>query len=439
MSAPQIRLKTEGFRAINKANIIIDGVTVVAGENSSGKSTLSKSLYYLFKATSQFDSLVRNELENDLQNVFRFVDIALYDLYPVKGDVQRALISNYQILRNNIRKPVEGQIDEWRNLIKGMSHAFIGPVFSSMQEKEWVESGVKRLQSIAQGLLGIENSEIGTTEHLFDKIGEFIASEYREAFETIKNRPNSLFIKSLRNTFSTGELPKVFEVYEFDDEIVSMTKENLGIPYSIQNSIYIDTPMMVGIATFQNNHWDDLNRLLEKRGASSFSDLSNIINNDIISGEVTVTENNAAPIDNFSFKRADGSIFNLLDCATGIKSFAILQLLLKNGSLNDKTLLIIDEPESHLHPQWIIEYARLIVLLNKHAGIKFFIASHNPDMVSAIKFISAKQGIENKLNFYLAEKVGDSYSYNYKELGKEIDQIFASFNISIDRMNKYGV
>ena len=81
-------------------------------------------------------------------------------------------------------------------------------------------------------------------------------------------------------------------------------------------------------------------------------------------------DDNYLTVNDFTFKRNDGSVFNLLDCATGIKSFSILQLLIKNGAINDKTLLIIDEPESNLHPQWIIEYARVIVMLNKHFGIK---------------------------------------------------------------------
>lgn len=141
-----------------------------------------------------------------------------------------------------------------------------------------------------------------------------------------------------------------------------------------------------------------------------------------------------------AYKRNDGRIFDLSECATGIKSFSILQLLLKNGFLQKDTLLIIDEPEAHLHPQWIVEYARMIVMLHKEIGVKFFIASHSTDMVSAIRYIAAKQEIQDSLNFYLAEDSEDSpYRYTYRDLGLDIDPIFKSFNKSFDKIDEYGV
>ncbi|MBE6247273.1 MAG: hypothetical protein E7110_07755 [Bacteroidales bacterium] len=135
-----------------------------------------------------------------------------------------------------------------------------------------------------------------------------------------------------------------------------------------------------------------------------------------------------------------GKTYNLLDCATGVKSFSILQMLLKNGFMSGNTFLIIDEPEVHLHPQWVVEYARLIVLLNKYLGVKFLVASHNPDMVSAIKYISVKEQVSNVLNFYLAELAdSNEESYRYRNLGLDINPIFESFNIALDRINLYGV
>ena len=159
--------------------------------------------------------------------------------------------------------------------------------------------------------------------------------------------------------------------------------------------------------------------------------------NKIISGEVSYSSDTID--DDFIYKRNDGAVFNLNDCATGIKSFGILQILLNNGRLNKNTILIIDEPEAHLHPQWIVEYARLIVLLNKQLGVKFFIASHNPDMVSAIKYIAQKEKVADSLNFYLAHKLPNTYRYYYIDLQRNIDPIFESFNIALDRINQYGI
>ena len=139
------------------------------------------------------------------------------------------------------------------------------------------------------------------------------------------------------------------------------------------------------------------------------------------------------------YKRDDGLVIDLLDSATGIKSFSLLQMLLRNGVLSENTLLIIDEPEAHLHPQWIVEYARIIIMLYKKIGVKFFIASHSTDFVSAIKYISEKQRVSKAVSFYLAEEdLNKSFSYNYKSIGTDIEPIFASFNKSLDKIGEYG-
>jgi predicted ATP-dependent endonuclease of OLD family len=272
----------------------------------------------------------------------------------------------------------------------------------------------------------------------FTQIKDFVESKFKEAIGKIKSRPASLFIEELRNVFSEGELPNKFEVLEFDDLIVSLEKKDLSIPYSIQNAIYIDTPMMLSDEDSHNVHWNDLNELLLEKGNHKNNQFTRLISDEIIQGDVVLGEG-AFSSEDFIFKRNDGATFNLNDVATGIKSFSILQMLLKKGLLTDKTLLIIDEPESNLHPQWIVEYARIIVMLNKELGVKFFLATHNPDMVSAVRYISEKQQILEKVNFYLAQKSEKQFKYNYQFLNKEIDPIFESFNIALDRINTYGI
>ena len=110
----------------------------------------------------------------------------------------------------------------------------------------------------------------------------------------------------------------------------------------------------------------------------------------------------------------------------------------KNGSINDKTLLIIDEPEVHLHPQWIVEYARILVLIHKYIGCHIFISSHNPDMIQAICYISEKQDVLKSLDFYLADE-DDNKKYTYRHLSKDIEPIFECFNVSLNKIEKYSI
>jgi ABC-type multidrug transport system ATPase subunit len=429
-----LRFFTEDFRAIKSADIVIDGITLVAGVNGCGKSTLSKLVYYLYKTLSNYENLVSEKLHSDLRDVARFLEIAQSELYKRKFDRSKRIEfrKEFESLTNSLftTTPNEKQLILWLNFVEKIE-------ISASLDDSMNPEVKKRLFLIVRDLLSKYNiKESNSSDNPFELLKHHIKSLFKESFGIIESRSIGIFKNQLMNVFHTKNLPKKFDVYEYGQQIVGLNKHHISLPYTIQEAIYIDTPMMLGVDVFDNNHWEDLNELLKKSDSNSFSQISDLISNDIIGGEAKF-DDGFLSINEFVYQRKDGSIFNLLDCATGIKSFSIIQLLLKNNSLNDKTLLVIDEPESNLHPQWIIEYARLIVLLNKNLGIKFFIASHNPDMVSAIKIIAEKENNISTVNFYLAEKTNE-FSYKYRHLGNEIDPIFESFNIAFERMSFYG-
>ena len=56
-----MKLNIKNFAKIKEADIVIDGITVIAGENNTGKSTIGKILFSLFNSLSDIDEKIFNE------------------------------------------------------------------------------------------------------------------------------------------------------------------------------------------------------------------------------------------------------------------------------------------------------------------------------------------------------------------------------------------
>lgn len=403
-----IKVVTENFRAIGHAAIQISGITVVAGENSSGKSTLSKLLYYLFNTSSNYEVLVKRQLFYEFEDLLTFVRIIYTDF--------REQLDHIDFVRFNKLFHETTYSD--------LSLEDIKLTFFLFLEKTFQKISFQNSNRYNQFINRILSKETGENNNL-ESLKKFVENKFKNAEDLIKLRPISLFTQELSHVFQSNILPKTFEVSEEEEVIVALNKPTLSISFSVNKAIYIDTPMSL-LSPGYYHHWHDLNTLLKKQEDTRLylKDILSLISENI-QGEA---QKDSLYTSDFSFTRSDGKTFDLNEVATGIKAFSIIQLLLKNGHIDNRTLLIIDEPESHLHPQWIVEYARMIVLLHKHIGVKFFLASHNPDMVSAIRYIAEKEGVLDNVNYYLAKKTEEDYLYNYRALGSDIAPILGSFH-----------
>ena len=75
--------------------------------------------------------------------------------------------------------------------------------------------------------------------------------------------------------------------------------------------------------------------------------------------------------------------------AEGIKKIAILDTLLGNRYLNTSSVVLIDEPESALHPSAISKLLDIVAMLTER-GIQFFMASHSYFVVKKL-FLTAQE------------------------------------------------
>ena len=100
----------------------------------------------------------------------------------------------------------------------------------------------------------------------------------------------------------------------------------------------------------------------------------------------------------------DGEKFDLSVLASGLKSYSIIRMLLDHGYLSRESLLIIDEPEVHLHPEWQLKIAELLVLIAKELKIKMILTTHSPYFLQALNVFNKKYSMKKKTHFYLARR-----------------------------------
>ncbi len=422
-----VELSVENFKAVKKADITLNGITVVSGINGCGKSSLSQLLYYSFYYANRYDEMIDNALNTELS---KYAEVLKQIERETKADT--SAVDSIIIRYNSVKEK-----EQFLHYVEELFTRFL--YYQDFVNKKGNKDTVNSFNRIVRIIRETLNNSLDDLNKLLDQFYSNLERIFNDALRELSQR-DYFFLENYLNFHLKRVLPQRWTIQEYAVPFAGTETKNVPLLHYIKRVGYIDTPMIVGSYLVNGkDYWKNLSILLNNdshdigENISLYENLSQIMN-----GESVVKGDGIRNL-KLSYKRSDGKIFDLGDCATGIKSFSILQLLLKNGFLQKDTLLIIDEPEAHLHPQWIVEYARMIVLLHKEIGVKFFVASHSTDMISAVRYIAAKEEVQDSLNFYLAEDSEDTpYEYTYRDLGLDIDPIFKSFNKSFDKIDEYG-
>lgn len=440
------RYTLSDYHAVEHADIIIDGITVLAGENGCGKSTLSRWLYYLINGSNRMDEFLYKDYIQTIYGEMNRMDKVASEIrrqYPKfnTDDMPLKAPSKKQMLRYLIKKsPNEEDSTLASDMFQQQIHEF-----GDLLEKYLEEEPNNRQRDRILSYLDLDTD--------LDKDGRQIVENFIESniamLQTIIERLNSdkevrrrdSLFGIVRNHFDeTDEAPAAIQLYEDDVEL--LPDDSVSTLFNLQRAIYVDTPMALSDLYVDNVFWKDLNRLVLGKGSVDDVPSKKLLRRikEIIHGEARL-DSDSSPFneEELRYISVDNRVnITIGKTATGFKTFAYIQRLLENGFLNSGTLLLIDEPEAHLHPQWIVEYARLLVLISKELGLKVMLASHNPDMVAAIRAVAEKENMLQHTHFYIARKDNPTALYQYRDLGCEITEIFTSFNIALSRIKAYG-
>jgi len=376
-----MELNISNVGMIKDLSISIDGLSVIAGENDSGKSTVGKTIFGVIKASqmSKGSFFYKNRTKY-IKGIIRDFKNALNYLLDNKEEYDKIALKI-----NNLEKDINFILSEKNRDEKKKAkiadlflkldikleeiNKFKSNVLYPFSDKFREEFRKYNLENILGYLdLSLRNSEI-----LLKTLSKQTDIKANEKIEVFKD--GGVFFKDVTYIDS----PVIFQLIDLLNEMDS--KEYMATIKDLRNKL-VGLPNKV-----------ELNDTIK-------DDVYNFITN-IINGEVK--ENKGI----FEFVKRDCGVFSIKQTATGIKALGIIMILIKKNWLIKDTLLILDEPEVHIHPKWQLLYAELIAKLVK-SEIKVLVNTHSPYMLDALKYFSEKYQIKH--NFYLMKKVDNCNS-----------------------------
>lgn len=410
-----MRLILENVGKVQTADIELNGITVIAGENNTGKSTIGKMLFCIFSSFYRIENQIDEERINTIgRHITNFYHETFAFEHPARRYSIRKLAEKFVYRKDEY-------LGDSRIIRKTIEEFFKScePNFDGVVHQDILEQLAERIYSV----LDIDDIEI------------------RKAI--LKKRLNSEF--GMKVGFLNGEdtgskiclkiRDKQIGVEVLDNEKINIL-ESMSLNKEI---IYIDDPFvlddlgsMVPYSFFfgQGHRGNLLEKLKRVKDTEDFGTLDELLvnkkleriletMNGICDGDLLASEEGS----NYSYKTSElNGTLEMANLSTGIKSFVILKTLLKNGSIEENGVVILDEPEIHLHPEWQLRFAEVIVLIQKEFSVNILLNTHSPYFLNAIEVYSKKYGIEEKCKFYLTDEVAGRTSI--KDVTKKTELIY---------------
>lgn len=392
-----MKLCLKNIGKISSANVEINGITVIAGENNTGKSTVGKTLFAVFNSLFSCDTKIAVERMNSIENyINRLYSNATGGAYIDldDGDIVRSIMTqaNEQMLPKMIKNSIFQIINQYNE-----------KVIQSLSEEQ-----IKELSERIDAVFEIED----------DKIFNVV----------LQRRLDLEFNEQINNVYSTDAKASV--ILEIKNEQVVINIENDKVTEVINRvnlgteAIYIDDPFVLDDAS--KRFWRTGRRYADHRtylkDKLQFDlDETNVVEEIVVNSKLETIYKKIASVcagDVVKGQRADlkykvsgtDTMLDVRNLSTGLKTFVILKMLLQSSQIESNGTIILDEPEIHLHPEWQLVFAELIVLLHTEFGLHVLLTTHSPYFLNAIEVYAAKYGVEDKCNYYLAQNV-DGASY----------------------------
>lgn len=411
-----MRIKLKNIAKVKTADIDIKGITVIAGENNSGKSTIGKALFSVFYALNNIKDKYNKDQYASLKSILQRFYLTVYFEYPINQISQEVFnpnINESQLIQKLLGLTSKGstlKVDIESILRFGFSDMLL----KSMDIDSWNE--------LIQEIIAVLSVEI--KKYINFTIAEQLKGEFNQQIVNIFEETSGDIL------FEQGKQNIIINVDSNNNISTNIVRWNdIAVePIYIDNPFIIDdvfTGAFINFTTYKNHRNNLLAQLTTSKSINKIDSIvnSNKLNsimesiNKILPGTLDISESGLSYF--YNEKRLDAK-----NLSTGIKTFAVIKRLISNGYISTNGIVILDEPEIHLHPEWQLVLAELIVLLQKEFNLHILITTHSPYFLNAIEVYVAKHNINDKCKYYLSNLIKNDKYVKFDDVSDKVDLIY---------------
>lgn len=377
---------------LKEADVEINGITVITGENDTGKSTVGKVLWSVFNSFFEIKKQIRTDKISSILEELRRVS----SIQDIRNNLVHSSIVEYDLDLNDFLKQLEKKL-EVLNDVRGLDDESKDELKDEL--KDTLEKIKKRI-NLSDDEIMKKITQINFNKEFNSQINNLNFLEEGNIDLKIKNKNINLIISN-----DKIQIKDFFSLYEN-----VMLLDNPRIIDNLAENIILSANKIFSI--IENLHNSKFISMLRNDKSSTATD--NILNEEILS---KIEEKLNKIVDGkflkkdfgvYFYRNKSGKEINIKNLSTGFKVFSIIKLFIQNNQLSENGTIILDEPEIHLHPEWQLKFAELIVLLQKEFSMHILLTTHSPYFVSAIEVFSEKYKIDDKCKYYVAENKGNS-------------------------------
>lgn len=362
-------------------------VTVLVGENGSGKTTILSFISHIFRNLERYheripcDFIIKYQLANNKVEIKMDDEIIYFTVNNDKYILMKTIIEGGKKEREykkiiNMRDSITSKIN-YDGIIDYLPYKVIVSAFDIDYPKNYaynyIGDRIYKMETIDSNYC---NSAInkGISLGVFRFLKEYFTDNHK--LKNLMKKINCELSKNIiiyRNHFTRDNISEIFnefyEEYGMEKWTEFTERSKLDDKEEFIN--------LIGSYKYWNDYCEDLDNEFVDNNSGECLDIYRFITSNFYNEKVfeLMIEETLIYINNFFIRKGNKEV-PLSNMSTGEKMF-LCRIFYMLSEVEDNSIIILEEPEVHLNYSWVKQIISIITLLFNKYKVQFVISTHN--------------------------------------------------------------